>query len=70
MMYQLKVTEEFLTLDENQAEGLVQAAKEAAATKGYEVVGYSTSKKSKKTNDYYLVKIIKEFNKEKDLIIE
>jgi len=69
-MYQLKVTEEFLTLDEDQAEGLVQQAKDGAPTKGYEVVGYSTSKKSKKTNDYYLVKIIKEYNKEKDLIVE
>jgi hypothetical protein len=69
-MYQLKVTEEFLTLDEDQAEGLVQAAKEAGPTKGYEVVGYSTSKKTKKASEYYIVKIIKEFNKEKDLIVE
>ena len=69
-MYQLRTTEEFLTLDEDQAEGLVQQVKDEAATKGYEVVGYSTTKKSKKANDYYIVKIIKEFNKEKDLIIE
>lgn len=69
-MHQLRITEEFLTLDENQAEGLVQQAKDGGPTRGYEVVGYSTTKKSKKNNDYYLVKIIKEFNREKDLIIE
>jgi len=62
------VVEEYLTFEENEAEGLIEFVKEQSLVGGYEVVGYTTVKKSKKDVEYYLVKIIKEYAKEKELV--
>jgi len=64
----LKITEEYLTFDEAEAEDLIEQAKSQAGV-AYELVGHSTSKKSKKNVEYFLVRIIKEYAKEKDLIL-
>jgi hypothetical protein len=63
----LKITEEYLTFDEGEAEDLIEQAKSQAGA-AYELIGHSTSKKSKKNIEYFLVKIIKEYVKEKDLV--
>lgn len=64
----LKITEEYLTLDEAEAEELVESMKRGNGSNAYELIGYSTIKKSKKNVEYYLIRITKEYSKEKDLI--
>lgn len=66
----LKITEEYLTFDEREAENLIESIKANAQEERYELIGYSTTKKSKKTIDYYIVKIVKEFAREKDLVMD
>ena len=44
--------------------------KKESGSGNYEVISHSTNKKIKKTVEYYVVKIIKEYNKQKDLIVE
>lgn len=66
----LRRTEEFIMFDEAQAEALIESMREDAFSEGYELIGYSTTKKSKKNVEYYIVKIVKEFAKEKELVSE
>jgi hypothetical protein len=70
MSNQLKVIEEYLTFDEGEAEGLIESVKEQAPRGGYEVIGYTTAKKNKKNVEYYIVKIVKEYAREKELVAE
>jgi hypothetical protein len=44
--------------------------KEQAPRGGYEVIGYTTAKKNKKNVEYYIVKIVKEYAREKELVAE
>jgi hypothetical protein len=70
MVNTLKITEEYLTFEEDQAEGFVQTVKDESAMGKFDLVGYSINKKTKKDLDYFIVKIVKEFNREKDLTLE
>ena len=64
MDVKLKDIESYFTDTEQSAEDLVARVKESG---GYEVIAHSITKKVKKESEYYIVKITKEYNQEKDL---
>jgi hypothetical protein len=66
----LKITEEYLVFSELEVEQLLDSFKEQANEHNYEIIGYSSTKKNKKNLEYYIVKIVKEFVREKDLVSE
>ena len=68
--FALRFTEEYLVFEEDAAKQLIEQMKKESGSGNYEVISHSTNKKIKKTVEYYVVKIIKEYNKQKDLIVE
>lgn len=61
----LKFIETYLTNSEDEAEQLVLDIKKS---NGYIVTAHTITKKVKKELEYYIVKITKEFNTEKELL--
>lgn len=57
----LKRTEEFRVETEEQAVALIEQAKEKEKEEGYELVSYTSTHKSKRDDDYYIVKLIKQW---------
>ena len=57
----LKRTEEYRVETEEQAVALIEQAKEKEANEGYELVSYTSTHKSKKDDDYYIVKLVKQW---------
>lgn len=55
----LKRTEEYRVETEEMADALIEKAKNEAAEKGYELTSYSATHKSKKDDDYFIVKLVK-----------
>lgn len=64
-VHNLKFIESYFATTEEEAENFVVEIKES---QGYNVVAHSITKKVKKDNEYYIVKITKEYNQEKDLV--
>lgn len=64
----LKTTEEYLTYDEGRAELIIKDLKDQADNGHYILSNWSINKKMKKDLEYYIVKVVKEFAKEKDLV--
>lgn len=61
----LRTTTTMFTFSELEAEGLVENAKDQ--TEGY-IIEHNIRRKEKKEEVYYIVKIVEELNKEKDLV--
>jgi hypothetical protein len=61
----LKFIETYLTNSEDEAEQLVLDIKKS---NGYTVIAHTITKKVKKEMEYYIVKITKEYNSEKELL--
>lgn len=62
-----KMTEEWIVDNEEQAKALIEQAKAQESDGGYELTGYTSTLKEKKSkgeiiSSYYLVKIIKRWN--------
>lgn len=57
----LKRTEEFRVETEEQAVALIEQAKEKEKEEGYELVSYTSTKKSKKDEEYVIVKLTKQW---------
>jgi hypothetical protein len=55
----LKRTEEWRTNSEEEAEALIRKAKEDPDNEGYELTSYSSTRKEKKDDLYYIVKLVK-----------
>jgi ribosomal 30S subunit maturation factor RimM len=55
----MKRTEEWRVETEEQAVALIEQAKENEKTEGYELVSYTSTHKTKKDDDFYIVKLVK-----------
>lgn len=55
----LKRTEEYRVETEQDAEALIQSAKDDSVKNGYELTAYTATHKVKKDDDFYLVKLVK-----------
>lgn len=55
----LKRTEEFMVNTEEEAKSLIEMAKSKQLEDGYELTSYSSTKKSKKDEDWVIVKLVK-----------
>ena len=56
-----KQTDEIRVNTEAEAQALIENFKEKAREGGYEIVSYSSTHKIKKDDDYYIVKVIKQW---------
>ena len=55
----MKRTEEWRVETEEQAVALIEQAKENEKTEGYELFSYTSTHKTKKDDDFYIVKLVK-----------
>lgn len=65
MAINLKNVNTYLVETEDEAEALVSDIK---SNSSYTVTGYTITKKVKKEFEYYVVKVVLEYNEEKDVI--
>jgi len=65
MAINLKNVNTYLVETEDEAEALVADVK---SNSSYTVTGYTITKKVKKEFEYYVVKVVLEYNEEKDVI--
>ena len=56
-----KQTDEIRVNTEAEAQTLIENFKEKAREGGYEIISYSSTHKIKKDDDYYIVKVIKQW---------
>lgn len=56
-----KQTDEIRVNSETEAQALIDSFKEKAREGGYEITSYSSTHKTKKDDDYYLIKIVKQW---------
>lgn len=57
----MKQTDEIRVNSETEAQALIDSFKEKAREGGYEIASYSSTHKTKKDDDYYIVKIVKQW---------
>lgn len=57
----MKQTDEIRVEDEMSAKALIEDFKEKAREGGYEIASYSATHKVKKDDDFYIVKIVKQW---------
>lgn len=65
MAVNLKTVSTYFVETEDSAEALVSDIKNNS---GYTVIGYTITKKVKKEFEYYVVKVVLEYNEEKDIV--
>jgi hypothetical protein len=65
MAINLKNVNTYFVETEDEAESLVASIKSDSS---YTLVGYTITKKVKKEFEYYIVKVVLEYNEEKDII--
>lgn len=65
MAINLKTVNTYFVETEDEAETLVSEIKSDSS---YTVIGYSITKKVKKEFEYHIVKIVLEYNEEKDIV--
>lgn len=61
---------DYMTFDEASAEKLIDDLKEESFNEGYVLIGYSIQKKIKKEIEYYIIKTVKQYEVERELINE
>jgi methanogenic corrinoid protein MtbC1 len=59
---------DYMTFDEPSAEKLIDDLKEESLHEGYTLIGYSIQKKIKKEIEYYIIKTVKQYEVERELI--
>lgn len=57
----MKKTEEWRVNDEAEAKALIEQAKKKELDDGYELVSYQSTHKVKKDDDFYIVKLVKQW---------